>query len=259
MPALRSHPNAALIASPAMREKIVLAIGKRVPETEAGDIAQKAYVRLLLVVDAKPLEQLLALAVTIVRGLIVDHYRDRRRALRRQDDGADVDELHPQEQGDPATQQLVAKVSAWIDEEVKAGRIPEDYVRWSKRIAEGTTVEEIAAEEGRPAASIRVILHRCRKHVSKQWPKYAGGGVALAVLLLLLFRQPGEDRPQHLPASPPPSAAQLRARAYKECASRAFDACERDLDRAKKDDPAGEDDAKVKDARRAIAEARAGH
>lgn len=94
-----------------------------------------------------------------------------------------------------------------------------------------------------------------------------GGG---AVYIAMEHQRPGAPSPPPLPAlstSPPPapvpvepappepvSAADLRRDAFSECAAHEWDACLADLDRARALDPAGDDAAAVKDARkRAIA------
>jgi hypothetical protein len=60
---------------------------------------------------------------------------------------------------------------------------------------------------------------------------------------------------------PPPEelARKERAEAFAACERKDYAACERSLDEAKDDDPAGEDDARVKDARAAIARWRESH
>jgi hypothetical protein len=58
------------------------------------------------------------------------------------------------------------------------------------------------------------------------------------------------------PESPQRAAAALRDRALDACAERLFAPCERDLDEARRIDPAGEDDVRVQKARTAIREGR---
>src|SRR5260370_39254 len=91
--AARHHPNARRLAGPEVRAKILAVIGKRVTPADADDIAQSAYVRLMMLPSLpEAYDDLRALVVTVVRGLIVDHHRKRKVRKDRRQDGQGVDE-----------------------------------------------------------------------------------------------------------------------------------------------------------------------
>jgi hypothetical protein len=96
------------------------------------------------------------------------------------------------------------------------------------------------------AASAKVLPLRRREGIAQ----YVTLAAAAAVLLFVATR-PEDDGP--VSAANPEA---IRARAFEACAAKQWDACEEALDEAERIDRQGEDDARVREAREAIAQAR---
>jgi DNA-directed RNA polymerase specialized sigma24 family protein len=248
------HPHAARIASPAVREKIAAVTGHRVPPADRGDIAQQAYVRLLLWKELPATDdELLGLVVCIVRGLLTDFYRRRAVNERRTAGDADVDQVPFDAQTDGvAVRDEWRRAIEFVEAEVAAGRVDAAALRWARRLADGDTLAQIAADEDIPVPTLKSRIHRVRKHLRKQWPKYAAGIAGVVVLFLLLRREEPDGVTHANPHTGRDEAAQYRDEAAHECREHDYAACARDLDRARARDPAGEALPDVKVMRDAI-------
>jgi DNA-directed RNA polymerase specialized sigma24 family protein len=256
------HPYAERLAHPMVRAKIVQIIGRRVPAAEAEDIAQKAFVRLLLTqgLPENPTD-LVGYAAMVVHRLVIDHHRARRRNDARREDGMEVDEIVV-EDGAPAVEERAEwrQMLAFAQKEAGAGRIPADVPRWASELAAGKTIEQIAHQEGRSPSAIKMAMKRARDHLRRRWPLYAAGASAALLLLWIRNQEPAMvsapnpyARGSASATEPPEMRAQTyRDKAARECRDGAFDACERDLDEAKKADPASENRPDVKEMRQAI-------
>jgi len=211
-------------------------------------------------------DDLRALVVAVVRGLLIDHHRKRKVRDDRRDDAADVDEIALE--ADDASAQMRERwrqALEFIEREVAAQRVPAEILRWAKRLAAGDTYAQIAADEALPESTVKTRMRRAREHLRKRWPLYASaaGGVAIFVLVMRP-KEPtmvGRGRPESEPPSataPQSTRAQdYRQRAARECGAGEFDRCERELDEAKKLEPAGETLPEVKTMRLGIERAKA--
>ncbi len=267
--AARHHPNARRLAGPEVRAKILAVIGKRVTPADADDIAQSAYVRLMMLPSLPEAgDDLRALVATVVRGLIVDHHRKRRVREDRRDDGADVDEIPVDaDEASAPRREHWRQMLEFAEREVAAGRVSADVLRWAKRLAAGDTYAQIAADENVPEATVKTRMRRAREHFQKRWPLYASAAAGIAIFVLVIRDQEpvtvgGGRRPEGAPPSTTAPPQSLRAQDYRERAARkcndgAFDACERELDEAKKLDPAGENLPEVRTMRLGIQRAKA--
>ena len=263
------HPNARRLAHPAVRAKTFDVIGKRVPSADADDIAQSAYVRLMMMPSLPEADDdLRALLVTVVRGLIVDHHRKRKVREDRRDDAADVDEIAFE--ADDASAQMRERwrqALEFIEREVAAGRVPADILRWAKRLAAGDTYAQIAADEALPESTVKTRMRRAREHLRKRWPLYASAAGGVAIFVLVIRSQepvtvgrgrPSESERPSVTAPPQsPRAQDYRQRAARECGAGEFDTCERELDEAKKLDTGGETLPEVQAMRVGIQRAKA--
>jgi DNA-directed RNA polymerase specialized sigma24 family protein len=247
-------PQARRVAGAAVREKVVAVIGKRVPPADRDDVAQAAYLRLLLMAHLPESEsELLGLVVCVVRGLVVDFHR--RRVVRevRTVEGADVDGVaFDADVAGVVEREEWRRMLDFAEREVAAGRVAPEVLGWARRLAGGDTLGQIAADEGIAVGTLKVRLHRAREHLRKSWAGYAAG-VAVAIALLFLGRH--ED--SSMTGAAPPrddeaAAAYARSRAAGECHDRDFVACKRDLDEAKAIDPGGEARPEVRAMRDAI-------
>jgi DNA-directed RNA polymerase specialized sigma24 family protein len=248
----KTSPNARRIATDAVRKKIREVIGKRVLAQDAGDIEQAAYLRLLAMPSLPETErELLGLVVVVVRGLVVDHHRRRSALDKRHDDGKDVDEVAPDvDDAGMSEREEWRRMLAFVEEEVAAGRISPDVLRWSKRLAEGDTLAQIAADEKIPRSTLKMRLHRAREHLRKHRAKY-GAATGAVIALLLLLRRPEPGIVSH-PRPRPSTAEEFRDEAARECSGGDFVECERDLDEAKRRDPTGDHLPYVEEMRRKI-------
>jgi DNA-directed RNA polymerase specialized sigma24 family protein len=263
------NPNRQLVAAPAVRAKVLAAIGKRVAEADRDDIAQSAYVRLLMMPAIPANEnELLSLAVIVVRGLVVDHHRKRKVRENKHAPEADVDEI-PVDTGEVSAAQREEwrQTLEFVEHEVAGGRVSADVLRWAKRLAAGDSFAQIAADERVPVSTVKAKMLRAREHLRKRWPLYASAAGALLIVVWIHEPEPvtvGHSRPppesttapSMAPSASAPAAplgsSDYRDKAARECRARAFEACERDLDLAQKIDPASESLPEVKAMRREI-------
>jgi len=219
--------------------------------------------------------ELLSLAVTVVRGLVVDHHRKRKVREDKHAPDADVDDIAVDTHEVSAAQREEwRQMLEFVEREVAAGRVSADVLRWAKRLAAGDSFAQIAADERLPVSTVKVKMHRAREHLKKRWPLYASAAGALLIVLWLrqpepvtvgrppqesetvLSTAPSASAPTVPPSASAPAVPQTsgdyRDKAARECQARAFEACERDLDLAKKIDSAGESLPEVKAMRRVI-------
>jgi DNA-directed RNA polymerase specialized sigma24 family protein len=139
---------------------------------------------------------------------------------------------------------------------------------WFRRVTFGESLAEIAREEGVDYATAHARYARMRVDL-RRWATQIA---AVTVVLLVLFAGFQVLRPTPEVSHPPPivvppphsaepiagqpreraEAADLRRRAFDECAAKQWSACERDLDEAKLRDPHGENDPRVEETRRAL-------
>ncbi len=275
-------PHAARVASYAVRKKIDDVVGNRVPPSDRGDVAQQVYLRLLLMKDlpAKD-DELLGLVVCVARGLVRDFHRRRAVRERRTAADADVDAVaFDAEIAGVVERDEWRRALEFVEAEVAAGRVDASALRWARRLADGDTLAQIAADDGIPVAALKSRLHRVRKHLRKHWSKYAAGLAGVAVLLLMLRPEqpegvthgnpyaapqtdgaspalrPGSGKAGDVPSAPPERGrnlgAEYRAEASRACAERDYAECALDLDRARATDPDGERSPEVKAMRDAI-------
>jgi DNA-directed RNA polymerase specialized sigma24 family protein len=244
------HPNARRIATPAVRAKILAAIGRRLQPSERDDVMQKTYLRLFAVLDRLPEseDELLGLVGVVTHGQVIDQMRlntIRDGRLVEESEAADVEE--PAEAVTPEQRVEWKALRDVADQAVKDGAVPPEALRWAERLARGDTYEEIGLDEGLPAATVRKRMERFRKILRSRWTQATGltGAVIGAVLLFFYFRHPAT--PDIVPEAyvPEPSATSAPAaetpeqkvtRLTKEaqalCDKRDFDACEARLNDA---------------------------
>jgi DNA-directed RNA polymerase specialized sigma24 family protein len=250
----RVQANGRRVAAPAVRAKVLAVIGKRVPAGDRDDVAQAAFVRLLLIATLPESDdELLALAVVVTRGQVVDHYR--RSAVReaRVADGAEVDAIafDADVAGAHVREEWRGSL-AFVEAEVAAGRVEPEILRWARRLAAGDTLAEIAADENIPETTLKNRLRQARVHLRKHWRKYGGGVAAFAALLALaLHEEPGEVTAPY-PSAWLHQAQEARERATVDCRDGAWHACEEQLDQASRLDPDSEGRPEVKALRGAI-------
>jgi DNA-directed RNA polymerase specialized sigma24 family protein len=247
-------PQAKRVATAAVREKVLAVIGKRVPDADRDDVAQAAYLRLLLMARLPESEpELLGLVVFVARGLVVDFHRKRKVREARTADGADVDEVaFEADIAGVAEREEWRSMLAFVEKEVAAGRVPPEVLRWAERLAAGDTLAQIAADEGIPVSTLKMRLHRAREHLRKRWPAYAGGFAFAVVLLIATHQEDSSLTGAGNPHAMQDRAREIRDRAAGECRDGAYAACERDLDGARQLDPDGELRPEVRTMRQAI-------
>lgn len=108
---------------------------------------------------------------------------------------------------------------------------------------------------GGPAAPAKVVSLDAAQARRSGWAIGALAAAAAAAVVVMATR----GRDENLVGAGRPSPAEERAAALAACDRKDYEACERRLDDMKEYDPAGEDDARVKAARAAIARWRESH
>jgi DNA-directed RNA polymerase specialized sigma24 family protein len=248
--------QAARLASPAVAEKILAVVKRRAAESDVADVVQATYLRALLVPRLPDdEEELLRLVATIARGQAIDSYRRGARRSARIEDAAEPDEV-ALEDGESSDRDSVEarEMLAWIEHEVKRGKIPAEVLGWSRELAAGATCEEIALREGKTASAIKVALHRARKLVHRRWRAHvtaaAFGTLAFAMVCALWPDEEHEVSAPYVTPAPPAAvrleqARELRQRAHGACADARWEECLRYFNEAQRRDPAGDDDPAV--------------
>lgn len=147
---------------------------------------------------------------------------------------------------------------------------------WFTRITFGESLVEIAREEGVDYATAHARLARIRVDL-RRWATQLSAAAAVLLVVLGAYRvlwprpeeaaRPAPARaplvvPSAAPSGPiaqaqaePGEATALRRRAFEDCGATRWVECQRDLDEAKRRDPDGEADPRVRDLRRQIAQA----
>jgi DNA-directed RNA polymerase specialized sigma24 family protein len=276
-PPKKPHPNARRLSHPEVARRIRAVIGKKVPRQDVQDVVQSVYLRLSMMLDSLPEsdEELVSLAGLITHGRVVDHIRHGLVHEGRREEVEDLGEL-PVGDGavSPEVRAYWGQMLDLAEDEIDAGNIPPEVLRWARALAEGKTVAEIAAEENVSASKIKMALKRARDYLGPRWKEIAGVGTTLMVIflvLLLLPRRrpaPEDERPtRDISASTAPSSSaaetfdaglvtadDLRASARNACNAHDFANCQWDLDRARQLDPDGEKRPEVIAMRKAIAD-----
>ncbi|HEY1692176.1 MAG TPA: sigma-70 family RNA polymerase sigma factor [Polyangiaceae bacterium] len=244
---LRQHPNARRIASPAVRAKMRAVIGDQLQKADADDVVQKTYLRLLTAIDRLPEDEdgLLGFVVVVTVGEVK---RRHKRAAVDQARFTERRELEDDEREDgalsPQLREEFREIHAWAVKQQADGRVDPDCLRWAERIARGDTFEEIAEDEGIPAATVRKRMERFRKHMKEHRLAYAGGLSVLVLALVFFLRPPSrpdivaEPTPPTTPSAVPTAvatetpdqiAARLRHEAQLLCDAKKFTECEAKL------------------------------
>jgi DNA-directed RNA polymerase specialized sigma24 family protein len=267
------HPSARRIATPAVRAKILAAIGRKLQPADRDDVMQRTYIRLFALLDRLPEgdEELLGLVGVVTHGQVVDQHRRttvRDGRLVEESEAADVEESP-----EVATPEQSVEWKALYDLAERAandGLIPPESLGWAERLARGDTYEQIGADEGLPAATVRKRMERVRKILRERWREATGltGAILGVVLLFFWLRRPVEPgivpeayvpQPSVTAAPAEETAEQKMARftsqAQALCDRHEFDDCEAVLDEAKDIDTRNEDRPEVIKMRHAIHDA----
>lgn len=269
--ALRDHPDAKRIASPAVRAKMLAVCGKQLRGTDCDDVIQKSYMRLLTLLDELPEteERLLGLVVVIVRGQIVSHFRrgDVEQARHASEDAPPVASA---EEADASMAERVEwqRLYEWAREKEARGEIDADCIRWAARLTQGDDYATIAADEGLTEGAVRKRMARFRKLMREHWKEATGLGGAVLALLIFLFarhKEPAIEATHDRYVAPSATASavavetpQQKAASLREAAKGSCDVgdtvtCEKLLDEAKELDPFGEEQHEVIELRHFIA------
>ena len=267
------HPNARRIASPAVRAKILAAIGRKLQPAERDDVMQKTYMRLFAIIDRLPEsdEELIGLVGVVTHGQVIDQLR--RNTVR---DGRQADESEAPDVEEPEEAVTPEKSVEWkalfdiAEQAAREGLIPPESLGWAERLARGDTYEQIGLDEGLPAATVRKRMERVRKILRSRWTQVTGltGAVIGAILLFFYLRKPAT--PDIVPEAyvPAPSVssapavetteqklARLTSQAQLLCDQHNYLDCETILDVAKEVDSTNEDRPPVIKMRHAIQDA----
>lgn len=230
------------------RAVLVRALRRRVPEIDAEDIVQAAFVEAVAAgkSDEDPVLVRRWIAA-VARNRLVDHLRKKREVLTESPpDIADVRSPHE------------ADLLRWAELELPDGQSAEETLEWMLREADGESLESIAKESNLPPARVRKRVSRLREHFRLRWAVYASAFAAIAIAVALGARmfsgRPevapiAKDPPPEPSASPRQVAEEMRRRAFEACGTGQAVRCVELLDDAARLDPAGDRSAEVVAAR----------
>jgi RNA polymerase sigma factor (sigma-70 family) len=165
-----------LLESPAVAKTIRAFVARRVPASDAPDVAQRVCLRLLrcstLPDDAR---RLAALVAVVTRRAVVDYYRYRAIRQRCEELLDDFDLVPANDDFAPLLEAFDARERLdWVRAQVDAGRIDPRLIELAQAIAHGDSLEEIAARQGKSVASVKMMLSRTRKALRAMWSRQLG-------------------------------------------------------------------------------------
>ena len=162
-----------LLAAPALRKSLTAMVRKRVPASDAEDVAQTILCDALAApaIPTDP-EEMRRFVVGIARHKVADFHRGaRRRGTPANDDGEREVEASP---APIEAHLLLSRIAASVAE---APPREQETLDWLLREHEGEQLQTIAEESGVPAPAVRQRVSRLRRVLRAQW--------AVGVLLLL--------------------------------------------------------------------------
>jgi DNA-directed RNA polymerase specialized sigma24 family protein len=264
------------LADRELLDKVRAFIPPRLQKSDADDVTQTVFLRLLLIEELPPTkERLVGLAVNITRHAAIDLLRRKGTAMgRAQDVDELVDMLAPTEEKPTVDEEEQIRLGLQhMREKRDRGEIPERMLQTAELLAQGKDYAEIAKLQGRSVAAVQMDASRIRTHLRKYWQTYAAvaGLGAFIVLFWVVWRRPdgsigpdvnGMNRPAASTAPAPTTiddhdSTWFRGDANLMCSDRLWDQCEQDLDNAKKLDPKSEELPDVKQWRQDIRDGRA--
>ncbi|MFO0677499.1 MAG: RNA polymerase sigma factor [Polyangiaceae bacterium] len=264
-PTVDQGPNSILakgLADARLRDDLVAFARKRVPESDAEDIVQAAFMEVLSgkSVPSEP-TNLRAFVFGIVKNKLKDHHRRSRREV------ASGDEDFEAGSGAADDAPTNASLLRWAEGELPPGSDGKRTFEWMLREGDGEKLETIANDAKVPPARVRQRVSRLRRHLKTRWLlELAVAVLAVGVLVFVILRMrkerardeahgPGPSptatvRPVPSSELEPRLADDARRRALDACGKEAWAECLRHLDEAKRLDPAGESIPEVHTLRR---------
>lgn len=242
-------PLAERLADPGLRQALLRVVRRSVPERDVEDIVQETLVDALA--SARPPEDLRLVrswACGIARHKVGDFHRKRGRE----------DLTEPEPAAAPPLENAV-DLARWVEKELPDNDNTGRTLEWMLREGEGEKLESIADHEAVPPSTVRQRVSRLRRFFRDRWREELALLAALGVVAFLLWswasrRPPPPQKDAGLvaprAAEPGPSrGAALREQALVLCPD-APARCLELLDEAKAEDPAGDADPRVDQARR---------
>jgi DNA-directed RNA polymerase specialized sigma24 family protein len=264
-----SPKRARLLADPALSAALGRFVRARVPASEVDDIVQATLADALSSTNAPDDDAELAPWVYgIARNKVFDFFRRARREMPAPDSGA-TENVAAADSAPVDAEDLLR----WAKRELPEGEGAESTLEWMLREGHGEKLETIAAEANVPAPRVRQRVARMRKHFRARWAAQIAAALALSAVVVLLvlwlarrekkstdvaLPEPPLPAPSSVapaPASPERQPEEIRRAALERCDAKDWRACIDGLDAARDLDAAGEDDARVKRARRAAQDA----
>ncbi|WP_394835390.1 sigma-70 family RNA polymerase sigma factor [Pendulispora rubella] len=247
-------------SSSTFREALVALVRRRVPEKDAEDVVQATLAEAMAAAHRpEDPEALRKWIYGITRNKIADYHRRARREV--------LDE--PEALEAASSMEEVNDLLRWAVRELPSGQDAQQTFQWFLREGEGEKLEAIADGEKIPPARVRQRVSRLRRHFRDRWAAQLAALAALGVVGIVVAIWILRDRPQK-PDAPiardtapiPQIAPTPRELAIKErnealvlCDEGKWKECIEKLDRAAFVVPELNDDADVKSARAAAAEA----
>jgi len=147
------------------------------------------------------------------------------------------------EQGDDQ-----AEAKARVAREVAAESVhnAQAYGLMEAQAENDQTLHVVASQQGLKPATAQKQVERYKLDVRKRWARYSAMVVAVGAMILLFIHFQHDD---DVVTNHVPSAAEIREEALTACAKGQYKACLRDLDWAKEQDPRGDRDPAIVEAR----------
>ncbi|WP_394845928.1 sigma-70 family RNA polymerase sigma factor [Pendulispora brunnea] len=249
-------------SSSTFREALVALVRRRVPEKDAEDVVQATLAEVMAAAHRpEDPETLRKWIYGITRNKIADYHRRARREVLDAPEAAALESA-------PAMED-VNDLLRWAMRELPHGQDAQRTFQWLLREGEGEKLESIAEGEKIPPARVRQRVSRLRRHFRDRWAAQVAALAALGVIGIVVAIWILRDRPRKPdapiardPAPTPQIAPTPRELAIRErnealvlCDEGKWKECIEKLDRAVSVVPELEDDADVKSARAAAAEA----
>jgi DNA-directed RNA polymerase specialized sigma24 family protein len=123
------------------------------------------------------------------------------------------------------------------------------YALMEAQAANDQTLQAAAMQKGLKPATAQKQVERFKNDARKRWTQIGAAAVAICALILLFIHFRDPDDTHEVVTHPYPLPEEIRKEALTACAAGRYKVCLEDLDWAKKDDPKGDDDPTIVEAR----------
>lgn len=152
---------------------------------------------------------------------------------------------------EPEQEDAYAEAKARVAKEVAAENVQnaQAYRLMEAQAQNDQTLQAAATEKGVNAATSQKQVERFRLDARRRWAQVSAAAVAICALILLFIHFRNPDDTHEVVTHPYSSPQEIRKEALTACAEGRYKACLEELDRAKTDDPKGDRDPAIVEAR----------